>query len=459
MSHSAHNDPDQMKERFDPPEVLREKIQRLANLIQESNHLVAFTGAGISTSAGIPDFRGPKGKWTREAQGLKPISGVSTVKAYPTKTHMALVQLARSGQLKYLISQNCDGLHVRSGFPRSQLSELHGNGKMEVCETCGQKYHRDHKIGKSKKAKWRDRFTGRFCVREDCRGRLLKSTICFGQNLPTEPLEMAEYHSMKADLHVALGSSLTVTPAADCPESTAAKDDGNLIIINLQKTPLTRKALFQIYGKTDEVMTEVMKILGQDIPEFRLLRKVIVGCDPNLGKFYLRGADHEDPTLEVDFIRDALWNDVVITDSVNNNNEKSQVLQSEVPSNKFDGKMRQLDNKDLRSSCAILEVELQFIGHYSEPSLTLANDFTQAYKSNKRVEYLWSLEYNPYTREWRAESELSAVGRSEHVKDPSFGELCTRFVMDGLMKKMRGRNREEKARAQWEKHVDWTKKL
>lgn len=106
---------------FDPPEVFKEKIAKLVDMVKESKHLVAHTGAGISTSSGIPDFRGPKGVWTLETKGIKPEFNTSFDEAIPSKTHMALVSLEKSGILKYLISQNVDGLHMKSGFPRYAL--------------------------------------------------------------------------------------------------------------------------------------------------------------------------------------------------------------------------------------------------------------------------------------------------------------------------------------------------
>ena len=104
-------------ERFDKPSVVDELATKLAHQIKNGKHFIAFTGAGVSTSAGIPDFRGPEGAWTLRAQGRQlDFKATTTLQAIPTPTHMALVELQNRGFLKYLISQNCDGLHRRSGI-------------------------------------------------------------------------------------------------------------------------------------------------------------------------------------------------------------------------------------------------------------------------------------------------------------------------------------------------------
>ena len=103
---------------FDSDDELERKIIELSKLIRESKHLVFHTGAGISTSCGIPDFRGPKGVWTLEAKGEKPTFDVTFKTAKPSFTHMAIVQLEKEGYLKFVVSQNVDGLHLKSGFPR-----------------------------------------------------------------------------------------------------------------------------------------------------------------------------------------------------------------------------------------------------------------------------------------------------------------------------------------------------
>lgn len=278
---TAHSDPERIMEFQETREDLTTKTDLLAKWIAEAKHMVVFTGAGISTSAGIPDFRGPEGVWTLKAQGrARTGSTTSTLKAFPTVTHMSLVALQDSGRLKYLISQNCDGLHKRSGIQPDHISELHGNGNIELCEDCGQEYFRDYQA--YRKYRGRDHYTGRHCVKPKatgpqgvCNGRLLESTVDFGQNLPERPLELADQHSHKADLHIVLGSSLTVQPACLMPRITAQKG-GRLVIVNLQKTDLDRLCALRIFAKTDQVMSMVMAKLKMQIPRWQLKRELIV---------------------------------------------------------------------------------------------------------------------------------------------------------------------------------------
>eukprot|EP00419_Tripos_fusus_P004630 CAMPEP_0172674472 /NCGR_PEP_ID=MMETSP1074-20121228/12755_1 /TAXON_ID=2916 /ORGANISM="Ceratium fusus, Strain PA161109" /LENGTH=465 /DNA_ID=CAMNT_0013491883 /DNA_START=62 /DNA_END=1457 /DNA_ORIENTATION=- len=308
MASTAHDDPEMMQEHYDSEEELQQKVDRLAEMVRESQHFVAFTGAGISTSAGIPDFRGPDGKWTRQAQGKEALKGVSVVEAFPTPTHMALLELYNRGVLKYLISQNCDGLHRRSGFPAAAISELHGNGWVEICESCGQQHFRDFKCTRFMRPGGpklpTDHFTGRFC---HCGGRLLNSTIDFGQSLPQKPLTLAATHSNQADLHLALGSSLTVSPANAQPEITA-RNGGKLVIVNLQKTPLDKHATMHIFAKTDLVMGMLMERLGIQIPTFQLLRRVIVGKrTQSQMEVYVRAVDIHEPSIPTDHVHAVEW--------------------------------------------------------------------------------------------------------------------------------------------------------
>uniref|UniRef100_A0A8C4I5Y0 NAD-dependent protein deacylase sirtuin-6 n=1 Tax=Dicentrarchus labrax TaxID=13489 RepID=A0A8C4I5Y0_DICLA len=257
-----------LPEMFDNPEEMKAKAETLAQLIKESQYLVVHSGAGISTSAGIPDFRGPKGVWTLEEKGESPRFDTTFEDARPSLTHMALLGLQRAGYLKYLISQNVDGLHVRSGFPRDMLSELHGNMFVEECEKCGRQYVREKVIGVMGLKP-----TGRYCevVRSRglraCRGKLISTILDWEDALPDRDLNKADDASRRADLALTLGTSLQIKPSGDLPLLTKRKG-GKLAIVNLQPTKHDKHAYLRINGYVDEVMKQVMELLGLDIPKW-----------------------------------------------------------------------------------------------------------------------------------------------------------------------------------------------
>ena len=194
------------------------RISTLAQWIFESGYLVVFTGAGISTESGLRDFRGPDGLWTRRDKGL------STPKqdfgsAEPNTGHMSIYELQNLGKLAFLISQNVDNLHLKSGIKPELLAELHGNLTKVRCEKC------DFKM---------DRVEGeRECAL--CGGKLVSTVVNFGQSLPPKDLAESYQHSQKCDLFLVVGSSLVVYPAADMPR-VALKSGAKLVIINQGET-------------------------------------------------------------------------------------------------------------------------------------------------------------------------------------------------------------------------------
>ncbi|KAF2803071.1 NAD-dependent deacetylase sirtuin-7 [Mytilinidion resinicola] len=260
----------------EPPSAIDQKAQILVDHIRKSKHFIAFTGAGISTSAGIPDFRGPEGNWTLRAQGRQRTEKVNTLTAIPTPTHMALVELQNRGMLKYLVSQNCDGLHRRSGILPGRISELHGNSNREFCQSCGKEYLRDFRAVATYEKSDHDHRTGRRCALPNCAGPLLDSIVNFGEDLPAKHLSSARAHAKQADLCLTLGSSLTVTPANEIPAVVGKRKGGKLVICNLQPTPLDDLTSVRIYSKTDELMTGVMAKLEIPIPPFVLRRRLVV---------------------------------------------------------------------------------------------------------------------------------------------------------------------------------------
>ena len=252
-----------MPEKFDSPKLLQGKIEELAVMVQKSKHLVVFTGAGISTSSGIPDFRGPKGVWTLQRAGKGvPDASLPFHRAAPTLTHMALVELERAGLLKFVISQNVDSLHLRSGFPREKLAELHGNSFKEVCPCCKTEYLRDFEI---ETIGLKD--TPRRCTDKNCGARLKDTVLDWEDALPPEEMNSAEEQCRTADLVLCLGTSLQITPACNMP-LLSIKNGGKVAIVNLQATPKDKKASLVIHGFVDKVIAGVMCILSLRIPPY-----------------------------------------------------------------------------------------------------------------------------------------------------------------------------------------------
>ena len=215
---------------------LDKRIDTLAQWMHESKYLVVFTGAGISTESGLRDFRGPDGLWTRRDKGLStPPQEWSGVE--PNTGHIAITELQNLGKLAFLISQNVDNLHLKSGIKPELLAELHGNLTKVRCDRC------DFKM---------DRIEGeRECPL--CGGKLVSTVVNFGQSLPVKDLTESYEHSQKCDLFIVVGSSLVVTPAADMPR-VALQAGAQLVIINQGETPFDGHT----HLRFDEAIREVL---------------------------------------------------------------------------------------------------------------------------------------------------------------------------------------------------------
>ncbi|KAH9793755.1 nad-dependent protein deacetylase sirtuin-6 [Citrus sinensis] len=229
----------------------------------KSKHLVAFTGAGISTSCGIPDFRGPKGVWTlqREGKGV-PDASLPFDRAMPSITHIALVELEKAGILKFVISQNVDSLHLRSGIPREKLAELHGNSFREICPSCGVEYLRDFEIETIGMKK-----TPRRCSDVKCGSRLKDTVLDWEDALPPVEMNPAEENCRMADVVLCLGTSLQITPACNLPLKSL-RGGGKIVIVNLQQTPKDKKASLVVHAPVDKVIAGVMRHLNLWIPPY-----------------------------------------------------------------------------------------------------------------------------------------------------------------------------------------------
>ena len=391
---------DEKKEFFDAEEELKEKIDLLAKWVKESKHCVMFTGAGISTSTGIPDFRsgmntvlktGP-GVWELQAKGVprKP-AGASflpnMLKAIPSSAHMAIVKLHKERLVKFTVSQNVDGLHLRSGIPSHELAELHGNTNLEKCTTCGAEYLRDFNV---RTARWvHDHKTGRFCDNPKCHGPLVDSIINFGESLPSYELEESVRQAEKCDLIIVLGSSLRVNPAAEIPAIVARRKQ-KLVICNLQKTPLSPYCSLEIHSQIDPVMKGLLERLGLEIPVFKVQRRFAV--ETSHDKIMIQGLDLVSDTpysffkhVSVRLSQEAKGSKQFITE---------KVLSKEPLEMPFKSILGISEDNPL-----IADIELGFQGHYGEPNMPFSESVTCPGKIIFSAEYdlstgYWSLQKN-----------------------------------------------------------------
>ncbi|XP_067933471.1 NAD-dependent protein deacylase sirtuin-6-like [Watersipora subatra] len=267
LSPFAHKGKCGQPEFTDTKEQLKEKVDQLASLVKESKHCVVLTGAGISTSTGIPDFRGPAGVWTLEEKGLEPKFATTFDNAHASFAHMSLVALEKAGIVKHLITQNVDGLHLRSGFPRASMSILHGDMFTEQCDKCS------HMVIRRESSKTMGlKRTGASCQQmskrgNKCRGKMRDTILDWEDALPDEELDKATDNSRLADVYLVLGSSLQIIPAGNLPLQ-CKKSGGKIVTVNLQHTKHHKKTDLVINSYIDDVMKELCDQLGVVVPLF-----------------------------------------------------------------------------------------------------------------------------------------------------------------------------------------------
>jgi NAD-dependent deacetylase len=246
-----------------------EETEKLAQLIAQSTKIVVFTGAGISTESGIPDFRSPGGIWSRydpeDFTIQKFLSGSAARKtiwkmsmkggllteAKPNLAHYAIAELYQLGKLDCVITQNIDNLHQKAGVPGDRVFELHGNMERVVCLSCHRRFPMPEVLRKIEEG----------AVVPDCpecQGILKPDAVFFGEALPQETLQEAVRRAQNCDLLIVIGSTLVVYPAAYIP--TYAREAGaTLAIINLTTTPFDHYAEVVIRAKAGETMSKVVE--------------------------------------------------------------------------------------------------------------------------------------------------------------------------------------------------------
>lgn len=249
--------------------TIKEQAEIFVELVNSSEFAVAFTGAGISTESGIPDYRSPgTGLWEKMDQSVVSLGGfLKNPSAYydyaaglhpvrsaakPNPAHYLLAELEDKGTLKGLITQNVDGLHHEAGSGR--VHELHGSLRQAVCldcsvlETMGDVMERV--------------FSGQnppLC--RECGGVLKPNAVFFGEALPHAPWESSVELARSSDLFISIGSSLQVSPASSLPD-TALRAGARLVILNLTQTPYDSEASLLVREKIGEFSSTVTEILG-----------------------------------------------------------------------------------------------------------------------------------------------------------------------------------------------------
>jgi NAD-dependent deacetylase len=242
--------------------------EQVAELIVNAKKLVVFTGAGVSTESGIPDFRSPGGIWSRfdpdDFTYQKFVSdpearrkqwrllgeGHLTTLAEPNLAHYAIAELDRMGKLDCVITQNIDNLHQKAGVPSEKVFELHGNLQQAVCLDCGRVYPFEQiRLRLDKGEEIPD------C--EACHGILKPNAVFFGEQLPHDVLTEATNRSSNCDLFIVVGSTLVVYPAAYMPVY-AVQAGARLVIINLSSTPMDGEAAVLIRAQAGEAMSQVI---------------------------------------------------------------------------------------------------------------------------------------------------------------------------------------------------------
>lgn len=243
----------------------------LARMIEDARRMVVFTGAGMSTESGIPDFRGPGGVWSK----MKPIQfpdfvahedmrreawtrvfngSAGWVGRAPNAGHDAVARMVAMGKVMTVITQNVDNLHQDSGIPDERIVELHGNASYATCLSCALR-HELHRL--------RPAFVerGEIPACRSCGGIVKTATISFGQPMPQDQMERAEEATLACDLFLVLGSSLVVFPAAGFP-LLAKRNGAMLAIVNREATDMDRYADLVLHDEIGAVMSEIVPALS-----------------------------------------------------------------------------------------------------------------------------------------------------------------------------------------------------
>jgi len=246
-----------------------EELEKAVEVLRTVDRITVYTGAGISTESGIPDFRSPGGIWSRmqpiyfqdfmaseemrrESWRRKIASDGTFAAAQPNRGHRAIAELHRRGLCSSVITQNVDGLHQASGVPGDRVIELHGNATYAACLDCERRFELDAILAAFKA-------DDTLPVCDHCGGIVKTATISFGQSMPLEPMRRSEQETLACDLFLATGSSLVVYPAAGFP-ALAKQAGAKLVILNREPTDLDGIADLVIHADIGPTLGEAVGI-------------------------------------------------------------------------------------------------------------------------------------------------------------------------------------------------------
>lgn len=241
----------------------KKQTEQLRQMLEKSQRIVVFTGAGISTESGIPDFRSPGGIWSKnqpinyqdfisseemriESWRRRFALGKVLDQARPNPGHLAVAKLVQRGKAACVITQNIDGLHQQAGVPDDKVIELHGNTHYAVCLECGKRFE----LAPIRQAFEQNPHAP---VCDICGGMVKTATVSFGQSMPAAEMHAAREQTVNCDLFLSLGSSLVVYPAAGFPE-IAKRNNARLAIINRDLTSMDHLADLVIHDSIGPVL-------------------------------------------------------------------------------------------------------------------------------------------------------------------------------------------------------------
>ncbi|UCF90560.1 MAG: NAD-dependent deacylase [Desulfobacterales bacterium] len=250
-------------------------IDQVVQLILEAGKVVVFTGAGVSTESGIPDFRSPGGIWSRydpedftiqrfvadkeaRKRNWQVRRELVSANYQPNPAHYAIVELEKLGKLSCVITQNIDGLHHTAGNSEENIIELHGTIKFSKCLECDDRLPLVDVLKRIEEGE-----EDPHCRK--CGGLLKAATVSFGEAMPQDKMYQAERHSRECDLFIVIGSSLVVYPAASMP-LIAKRAGAKLVIINYTPTEMDSRADVVVHAKAGEVMGAILEKVKQKRP-------------------------------------------------------------------------------------------------------------------------------------------------------------------------------------------------